>query len=306
MGFKGKSIISIADLKKDEILEMLDAAESIDKNRAAYASAARGKLLATLFFEPSTRTRLSFEASMLRLGGQVVGFGDPSMTSVKKGETLADSVRVISGYADAIVIRHPHEGAARLAAESVSIPVINAGDGANQHPTQTLLDLYTIRKRKKDFSKVHIGFLGDLKYGRTVHSLAHALSYFGAKMSFVSPETLRIPSALLEELRKKGVSCSEHTELKEALGSVDVLYCTRIQRERILDAYEYAKTKQQYVINSSLVSGMKKDAIILHPLPRVDELNQEVDKLPQAVYFEQADNGIPVRMAILAKVLGVF
>ncbi|RMF07034.1 aspartate carbamoyltransferase [Candidatus Woesearchaeota archaeon] len=302
MSFKGRDVISIRDFNKQEILHVLRTAEKMEKNRKPLL---KGKILATLFFEPSTRTRLSFESAMHRLGGRVIGFADPSVSSTAKGESLPDSIKIVEGYADVIVIRHPLEGAARVAAEAASVPVINGGDGANQHPTQTFLDLYTIKKTKGKLSGLKVGFLGDLKYGRTVHSLAHALSYFGVEMYFISPESLRMPDDDLYELKQKGVKYHEVKDLKKVIGKLDVLYATRIQKERFPDPLEYKKVKDAYILDRSLLKGVKKDLKILHPLPRVNEINYNIDDTPHAAYFGQARNGVPVRQALLALVLGV-
>ncbi|MBN1156477.1 aspartate carbamoyltransferase [Candidatus Woesearchaeota archaeon] len=302
MDFKGRDIISIRDFKKDEILYVLRMAKGMEEKKLP--ELLKGKVLATLFFEPSTRTRLSFESAMSKLGGKVIGFADTSITSISKGESLSDTIRIVEGYSDAIVMRHPVEGAARLAAEAASIPIINGGDGSNQHPTQTFLDLYTILKTKKTLNNLHIGFLGDLKYGRTVHSLVDAMSHFNARMYFISPESLRMPEDLLEELKAKGIKFVEETDLLKVSGSLDVLYNTRIQKERFPDELEYKKVKGAYRLDKGFLSHIKPDLKILHPLPRVDELSPELDSTPNAVYFEQAKNGIPVREALLALVLG--
>lgn len=303
ISFKGRDIISMKDFSKEEIMHVLKTARKMEKD--GHSKLLSGKVMASLFFEPSTRTRLSFESSMSRLGGKVVGFADQGVSSSSKGESLGDSIRVVEGYSDVIVIRHPLEGAARLAAESSSIPVINAGDGSNQHPTQTFLDLYTILKSKKTLEGLTVGFIGDLKYGRTVHSLAHALSHFGVEMYFISPESLRMPDDDLKDLKEAGATFHEEENLKKLIGRLDVLYATRIQRERFPDQLEYEKVKNSYVIGNSILKDAKKDMIILHPLPRVNEIKEEVDATPHAMYFEQARNGIPVRQALLALTLGV-
>jgi aspartate carbamoyltransferase catalytic subunit len=264
----------------------------------------KGKVMASLFFEPSTRTRLSFESAMTRLGGQVIGFSEPGNTSLKKGETLWDTIKMVEKYADVIVMRHPVEGAARLASEATCIPVINGGDGANQHPTQTLLDLYTIQKEKGRIDGLNIGFLGDLKYGRTVHSLAIALSHFRTNLYFIAPEALKMPDSYLEELDRKGVKYYEESDLLKYIGKLDVLYVTRIQKERFPDPLEYKKYAGIYKLDKSLIPHAKKSLRIMHPLPRVDEISPELDDTPHALYFEQAGNGIPVRQALLSLVLG--
>lgn len=300
MEFKGRDIISIRDFSKEELLYMLESTKKITDNH----SLLKDKVLATLFFEPSTRTRLSFESAMNRLGGKVIGFSDPSISSVSKGETLHDTIKIIEGYSDVIVIRHPIEGAARLAAESASIPVINAGDGANQHPTQTMLDLYTIEKTKGTLDKLNIGFLGDLKYGRTVHSLAYAMSYFKTKMFFISPKQLKMPEDHLEELKERNIEFIEEEDLLKVSKELDVLYATRIQKERFPDPVEYEKLKGVYKLNKSLLQHIKPDLKIMHPLPRVDEIHPNLDKTKNAIYFEQAHNGVIIRKALLALLLG--
>ncbi len=302
--FKGRDIVSIKELSKEEMdiifevaREMLPIARGERKSDLL-----NGKILATLFFEPSTRTRLSFESAMHRLGGSVIGFSNPSATSISKGETLADTVRVMDSYSDVIVIRHPYEGSARLAAEFASNPVINAGDGAGQHPTQTLLDLFTIHQEFGDLEGLNVALIGDLKYGRTVHSLAYALSYLGANIYLVSPELLRMPSHIIRELKEKPV---ETDKIEDVIEDADVLYVTRIQKERFPDPTEYKKVAGSYRITSELLNKAKEKAIVMHPLPRVDEIEPEVDYTKHARYFQQAFNGVPVRMALLALVLGV-
>jgi aspartate carbamoyltransferase catalytic subunit len=302
MNFKGRDIISIRDFSKDELLYVLKIAKKMDKN--PFQNLLKGKILATLFFEPSTRTRLSFETSMNRLGGSVIGFAESGVSSVKKGETLWDTIKTVDQYADIIVQRHPIEGAARLAAESAEIPVINAGDGANQHPTQTLLDLYTIQKNKGKVEGLTIGFVGDLKYGRTVHSLAVALTHFKATMYFISPEALKMPQSYLDELDEKKIKYFETESLTNVAKNIDVLYVTRIQKERFPDPMEYEKYKNVYQLDKSTLKHCKKDVKIMHPLPRVGEINPDMDETPNAIYFQQAGNGIPVRKALLALVLG--
>lgn len=266
----------------------------------------KGKVLASLFFEPSTRTRLSFESAMKRLGGMVIGFAEPGVTSTAKGESLSDSVKIIEGYCDIIVLRHYLEGSAQLAADVVEIPVINAGDGANQHPTQTFLDLYTIQKTKGTLEGLTIGFLGDLKYGRTVHSLAYALAYFGAEMYFISPPSLRLPPDFLETLKDRKVKCYENESLMGISKRLDVIYCTRIQKERFADPIEYEKVRGIYRLSKTMLEefGIKDGLKVLHPLPRVDEMDDSLDATDFAVYFHQARNGVPIRKALLAAVLG--
>mgnify|MGYP001466657548 CR=1 FL=1 len=294
-------IISIRDLERPEIDCLLDKAALIQANQYN-ESALKGRILALLFFEPSTRTRMSFDAAMARLGGTSIGVDNVEASSMAKGETLADTIRVVSGYADAIVLRHPKEGAARLASEFSSVPVINAGDGAGQHPSQTLLDLYTIRQ-SMPLERIKIGLLGDLRYGRTAHSLAHALSQYGATLHTISPKGLELPSAIAEELAENGTEIIEHDDVSRVITGLDVLYVTRIQRERFPDSASYFKVASSYRITPDLLSGVKEHFIVLHPLPRLDEIDPRVDQLPHARYFEQSRNGIPVRMAMLQKVM---
>ncbi|AAL80723.1 aspartate carbamoyltransferase [Pyrococcus furiosus DSM 3638] len=307
MDWKGRDVISIRDFSKEDIEIVLSTAERLEKElkEKGQLEYARGKILATLFFEPSTRTRLSFESAMHRLGGAVIGFAEASTSSVKKGESLADTIKTVEQYSDVIVIRHPKEGAARLAAEVAEIPVINAGDGSNQHPTQTLLDLYTIRKEFGKIDGLKIGLLGDLKYGRTVHSLAEALAYYDVELYLISPELLRMPRHIVEELREKGVTVYETSDLMSVIGELDVLYVTRIQKERFPDEQEYLKVRGSYQVNLQVLSKAKETLKVMHPLPRVDEIHPEVDKTKHAIYFKQVFNGIPVRMALLGLVLGV-
>lgn len=294
-------IISIHDLERSEIDSILDEAATIQALQYN-DTALKGKILALLFFEPSTRTRMSFDAAMARLGGTSIGIDSVEASSMAKGETLADTVRVVSGYADAIVLRHPKEGAARLASEFSTVPVINAGDGAGQHPSQTLLDLYTIRQ-SMPLDDIQVGLLGDLRYGRTAHSLAHALSLYGVTLHTISPKGLELPSAILEELTRAGTQVVEHDDVSGIISSLDVLYVTRIQRERFPDSASYFQVASSYRITPELLSGVKQRLIVLHPLPRLDEIDPRVDLLPHARYFEQSRNGIPVRMAMLQKVM---
>jgi len=307
MEFEGRDIISIHDFSKEEILHILDVAK--DMVPAAQGKEVKkllsGKVMASLFFEPSTRTRLSFETAMKRLDGKTVGFADAKSTSAKKGETLADTIRMAEAYSDCVVIRHFNEGAARLSAKFSSKPILNAGDGAGQHPTQTLLDLFTIRDELGKIEGNHVILAGDLKYGRTVHSLTHALSVFGVNMTFVSPRGLEMPKEVLAEARSRGVEVEETRDLSEVIEEADVLYATRIQKERFPDAAEYMKVAGSYRIDLELLEKAKKNLIIMHPLPRVDEISPDVDATKHAVYFRQAFNGVPIRMALLALVLGV-
>lgn len=301
MTFKNRDIISINDFSKEDLLHILKAAKSMEKSRP---NLLKGKILATLFFEPSTRTRLSFIYAMESLGGKVLGFDDTKQSSLQKGESLWDTAKIVEKYSDIMVIRHPVEGSARLMAESSSKPVINAGDGANQHPTQTLLDLYTIQKVKGTLNNLNIGMVGDLKYGRTVHSLTNALSHFNPTFYFIAPEALQMPQNYLEELRQKNIKFVKEENLMKVSNKLDILYVTRIQKERFPDPVEYEKYKGYYKLDESLLKNIKNDLKIMHPLPRVDEINKKLDSTKHAVYFEQAANGIPVRKALLALALG--
>jgi aspartate carbamoyltransferase catalytic subunit len=302
--FRGRSVVSADDLTKEEVLALLDVARAFDPPASVRADAAlRDRILGTLFFEPSTRTRLSFESAMLRLGGSVVGFADANQSSSSKGESLSDTVRVVASYCDVIVIRHPKEGAARLAAQVAGIPVVNGGDGSNQHPTQTLLDLYTIRKATGRLEGLRVAFLGDLRYGRTVHSLARALCRFDAELSFVGPPTLRLPDELRETVRASGRPPRELDSLDD-LGAVDVLYVTRIQKERFPDALDYERVRNAYRIDRASVRRFGEGLKILHPLPRVTEVDPDLDAHPGALWFEQVRNGVSVRMTLLSLLLG--
>ena len=263
----------------------------------------KGKILATLFFEPSTRTRLSFEAAMLKLGGSTIGFAEAEIASVRKGENLADTIRTVENYADIIALRHPLEGAAKLAAEFSKVPILNAGSGAEEHPTQALMDLYTMQKEKGTIDGLKIALVGDLRYGRTVHSLAYALSLYDIELYLISPESLRMRHEVIRAIKDK-ISITQDTNLEKVIPQVDVLYVTRIQKERFPDPAEYAKVKGIYRIDLDTLKNAKKDMIILHPPPRVDEIAAEVDSKPQARYFQQVWNGIVVRMTLLALVLG--
>jgi aspartate carbamoyltransferase catalytic subunit len=302
-GYQG-SVISIRDFDREGIELVLSVAARMEAE--SHYGLLAGRILGTMFLEPSTRTRLSFAAAMLKLGGQVLDFGDPEHSSFKKGESLSDAIRIVAGYCDVIALRHPWEGAARLAAQISGRPTINAGDGANQHPTQTFLDLYTIRKVRGAIDGLTVGFVGDLKYGRTVHSLVTALARFECRQVFVAPPTLDMPQDLLHELDRAGVRYEESQDLRARLPELDILYCTRIQQERFADIVEYERVKGAYRINRALLeeAGVKPALRIMHPLPRVDELSPDLDDTPYAVYFEQARNGVPVRQALLAMVLG--
>ena len=303
MGFFGRDIISIRDFSKDEILRILDAAQVMQAGKEKYFGLLSGKVMASLFFEPSTRTRLSFDAAMQRLGGSVIGFQNPEMTSISKGETTEDTIRIIDGYCDLIVMRHPKDGSVKIAAELAEKPVINAGDGSNEHPTQTFMDLYTIRKEHGALENLNVGFVGDLKYGRTVHSLAYALSHFKPNITFISHKSLRMPEKYLKELDAKKINYVEEEDLTKASKDLDILYVTRIQKERFLNPEDYSQVKGGYQIDSSFLKFTKPSLKILHPLPRVDEINTGLDSANQSIYFKQAHNGIYVRMALLAMIL---
>lgn len=304
MNFSNRDVISVRDFTKEEILHILDVAKELEKNPKP--KLLDGKVLGTLFFEPSTRTRLSFTSAMMRLGGSVLGFDSEVNTSTKKGETVFDTIKMVEGYADVIVMRHYLEGAARLAAEASKVPILNAGDGSNQHPTQTLLDLYTIRKSIGKLDNLKIGFVGDLKYGRTVHSLAKALTHFKTEMYFVSPQELKMPKGILEDFDKKKIKYHEVEDLFEVVKEFDFLYMTRIQKERFADPIEYEKVKDAYKISKkNLLPFCKPEMKIMHPLPRVNEIHPNLDDTPNAIYFEQAHNGLPVRQALLGLTLGV-
>lgn len=300
--FKHRDIISLRDFTKAELLSVLKVAKQLKQKPAP--ALLSGSILGSCFFEPSTRTRLSFEVAMQRLGGRVVGFADPAVTSTKKGETLHDTIKIIGQYTDVIVIRHSLEGAARRAAEATDIPVINAGDGSNQHPTQTLLDLFTIQETQRRLEGLNIAAVGDLKYGRTVHSLAQALTHFGARLYCVAPESLQMPEYILDELKVARLKFSLHRSLEEVLPKIDVLYLTRIQQERFADPADYAKVKNAFTITAQNLTRAKPNLKILHPLPRVNELHASVDTTPYAAYFAQAKNGLYVRQAVLGLVLG--
>jgi aspartate carbamoyltransferase catalytic subunit len=304
---KGRHLIEPGDLSLEEMEGLFVLAEKIETEESYLREACRGKLLAALFFEPSTRTRLSFEAAMMRLGGSCLGFAEPSSSSAVKGESLADTIRVVSLYADAIVMRNPKEGAALLASRYSAVPVINAGDGGHHHPTQTLTDLLTIRRLHHSIAGLNVGFCGDLKFGRTVHSLAKALSrYPEMRMVFISPEELRIPDYISSGvLGKAGVPYTETGSLEKVISGLDVLYMTRVQRERFFNEEDYIRLKDSYILDTEKMSLAKKDLIVLHPLPRVNEIAVEVDNDPRAAYFKQARYGMFVRMALLASVLGV-
>jgi aspartate carbamoyltransferase catalytic subunit len=299
---KGRSIVSIRDFPKADIQAIVNKALEVKTGK--WAGALDGKVLATLFFEPSTRTRLSFEGAMVSMGGRVIGFADPNVSSAKKGESLADTIRTVTGYCDVIVMRHNIEGAARLASQVASVPVINAGDGANQHPTQTFLDLVTIQEEFGQLEGLKVGMLGDLKYGRTVHSLSVALSLFGTQFSFISPESLRMPDYTVEQLKTAGATFEEIGDINQLKGPLDVLYVTRIQKERFADFQEYERVAGVYRIGPDSLKVLGEKVRVMHPLPRVDEIIEDLDATPNAIYFRQAHNGIPTRQALLGLVTG--
>ncbi|MDP4221703.1 MAG: aspartate carbamoyltransferase [Bacteroidota bacterium] len=300
---KNRSLVSIDDLSTDEVLKILDLAAEFEKKPVQ--KLLEGKVIATLFFEPSTRTRLSFESAINRLGGKIVGFSDASSSSVSKGETLHDTIKMVSSYADLIVMRHPIEGSARYASEVASVPVINAGDGANQHPTQTLLDLYSIRKTQRTLDNLNIFMVGDLKYGRTVHSLMMAMSRWNTTFNFISPEELKMPEEFKLYLENLGLKYYEHLDFTDIISRADIIYMTRVQKERFSDPIEYEKVKNVYVLKNSMLKNTKPNMRILHPLPRVNEIHTDVDANPKAYYFEQALNGVYTRQAILCSLLGI-
>jgi aspartate carbamoyltransferase catalytic subunit len=298
---RGDHLITATQLSREDIEAVLDRATAFDEGRVAGSQ--EGTVLALCFFEPSTRTKMSFETAMKRLGGETVDMGSVESSSISKGESLADTMRVIEGYADAIVLRHPSEGSAKMASEFVDVPIINAGDGAGQHPSQTLLDLYTMRENV-GLDDVTVGIMGDLKYGRTVHSLASALTNFDVRQHFVSPESLRLPANVRYDLHEAGGDVREHTDVEEVLPELDVLYVTRIQRERFPDENEYRAVAGEYRIDAEMLEAANDDLVVMHPLPRVDEIAPDVDETPHARYFRQAHNGVPVRMALLDLMLG--
>ena len=299
---KSRNLIQPEDFSVREIDEILNLAEEIMKNPSAYSRVCEGKLMATLFYEPSTRTRLSFEAAMKRLGGEIIGFSEPNSSSVSKGESLADTMRVVSGYVDVIVMRHPIAGAAEEAINYTSVPFINAGDGGNQHPTQTLTDLLTIKSLKGTLNNHTIGLCGDLKYGRTVHSLVKAMiRYENNKFVFISPEELKMPNYIKEKIK----SYYETTKLDESLNKLDLLYMTRVQQERFADKEEYERLKDTYILDKEKMEHANKKMLVMHPLPRVNEISTDIDSDKRAVYFKQATYGMYVRMALIMKLLGV-
>ena len=297
-----KSLISIRDFTKEEILHVLETAKEFEQNKEQ--KFLEGKVIASLFFEPSTRTRLSFETAINRLGAKVIGFSDATNTSQSKGETLKDTIKMVSNYVDMIVMRHPLEGSSRYASEVADVPVVNAGDGANQHPSQTLLDLYSILQTQGTLEGLTINMVGDLKYGRTTHSLIQAMSHFNPKFIFTSPDELKMPKEYKGFLDRRNIEYIETDSLDAHLNECDILYMTRVQQERFTDPMEYERVKDVYTLNASMLGNVRDNMKILHPLPRVTEIDQDVDDTPYAYYFKQAENGLYVRMAIISYLLG--
>ena len=297
-----KSLISIRDFTKEEILHVLATAKEFEQNKEQ--KFLEGKVIASLFFEPSTRTRLSFETAINRLGAKVIGFSDATNTSQSKGETLKDTIKMVSNYVDMIVMRHPLEGSSRYASEVADVPVVNAGDGANQHPSQTLLDLYSILQTQGTLEGLTINMVGDLKYGRTTHSLIQAMSHFNPKFIFTSPDELKMPKEYKGFLDRRNIEYIETDSLDAHLNECDILYMTRVQQERFTDPMEYERVKDVYTLNASMLGNVRDNMKILHPLPRVTEIDQDVDETPYAYYFKQAENGLYVRMAIISYLLG--
>ncbi|MGL4807051.1 MAG: aspartate carbamoyltransferase [Bacteroidales bacterium] len=299
-----RDLVSITDFSKEEILALLEKAKKFEEN--PNQRLLEGKVVATLFFEPSTRTRLSFETAVNRLGGRIIGFSDASSTSTSKGETLKDTIKMVSNYADLVIMRHHLEGAARYAAEVANVPVVNAGDGANQHPSQTLLDLYSIYKTQGTLENLTITMVGDLKYGRTVHSLLMAMSHFKPTFNFIAPDELRMPEEYKTFCRENNIPFNEYTDFTEdVINQSDILYMTRVQRERFTDLMEYEKVKNVYTLHKAMLDNSKDNLRVLHPLPRVNEIDMDVDDSPKAYYFEQALNGVYARQAIICTVLGL-
>ncbi len=298
---KNRSLISITDYTKEEYIKILDLAEKFEKQPVQ--KIADGKVVATLFFEPSTRTRLSFESAANKLGARIIGFSEATNSAIAKGESLSDTIRTVANYSDLIVMRHPIEGSARYASEVSKVPVINAGDGANQHPTQCLLDLYTIRQTQGTLDNLHIALVGDLKYGRTVHSLVEAMCKFNATFHLVSPDELKLPRAVKQHIKDHNLEYFQYNDMMEVMDKVDILYMTRIQRERFQDQLEYERVKNIFVLSNNMLENSKPNLRILHPLPRVNEISKDVDSNPKAYYFEQALNGVYVRQALIATIL---
>lgn len=300
-GFAGRDLVSMRDFQREELLAFLDEAEQYEGFSEPILA---GKVMGSLFFEPSTRTHLSFNSAMQRLGGSSIGFADAKVSSTAKGESLADTIRVVENYCDVVLIRHPREGAARLAAESTSLPVINAGDGTNQHPTQTLLDLYTIRQTRGRLDNLKIAFIGDLKYSRTVHSLIETLTHFDNELFLVSPTSLRTPPSFIDELDDRGTLYTEDEDFFSIASDVDVIYTTRIQQERFPDPIEYERVKNAYRIDRATIDKIGGNLTLMHPLPRLNEISTDLDDFEGSAYFEQARNGVTVRKAVLALLLG--
>ncbi|GAA0077689.1 aspartate carbamoyltransferase [Clostridium sp. CTA-5] len=304
---KGKHLIDPMDFTVEELNEVFELARQIISCPEKFSHVCDGKILATLFYEPSTRTRFSFEAAMMRLGGKILGFSEPNSSSVSKGETLSDTIKMVSIYTDIVAMRHPKEGSAKVASLYSNVPIINAGDGGHQHPTQTLTDLLTIKMLKKGLDNHTIGICGDLKFGRTVHSLIKAMSrYKGNKFVLISPQELKIPQYIREEiLKKNNIEFIEVERLEDVIEQLDILYMTRVQKERFFNEEEYLRLRDSYILNKEKMSGAKDNMIVMHPLPRVNEISYEIDNDKRAVYFKQAEYGMYVRMALIAKLLGV-
>jgi len=300
---KNRNLISISDYSKEEQIKILNLAEEFEKNPRQ--DLLKNHVIASLFFEPSTRTRLSFESAVSQLGGKIVGFTDAASSSVKKGESLKDTILTVSNYSDLIVMRHPLDGSSRFSSEVATVPVINAGDGANQHPTQCLLDLYSIRKTQGTLDNLNIMLVGDLKYGRTVHSLVEAMCQYNTTFHLVSPEELKLPSSVKRHIKNANLTYHQYTDMEEAMNKCDILYMTRIQRERFSDSMEYEKVKNSFVLENQMLANSKDNMKVLHPLPRVNEILEDVDNNPKAYYFQQALNGVYVRQALLAAILGL-
>lgn len=298
-----RSLISINDYDPDEICHILDIAEDFEKN--PHQNLLHGRIIASLFFEPSTRTRLSFETAIQLMGGNVIGFSSTAGTSVQKGESLKDTITMVASYADLVVMRNPIDGSARYASEVSKVPIINAGDGANQHPTQCLLDLYSIRKTQGTLENLEITLVGDLKYGRTVHSLVQAMCHFNAKFNLVSPVELKLPSSVKQYIKDANLKYEQFTELEDVIPHSDIIYMTRVQRERFPDPLEYEKVKNSYILKNAMLAKAKPNCRILHPLPRVNEIHTDVDANPMAYYFQQAQNGVYARQALIAAILGL-
>ncbi len=300
---KNRSLVSINDYSKEEIMQILEIAAEFEKE--PHQNLLNGRVIASLFFEPSTRTRLSFESAIQKMGGNVVGFSSAATSSVQKGESLKDTILTVCNYSDLIVMRHPVDGSARYASEVASVPIINAGDGANQHPTQCLLDLYSIKKTQGTLENLEVTFVGDLKYGRTVHSLVIALCQFNTKFHLVSPVELKLPSAVKRHIKEANLQYEQYTDFSEVIPKSDIIYMTRIQRERFPDPLEYEKVKNAYILDNSMLDNSRENCRVLHPLPRVNEISVDVDSNPKAYYFEQALNGVFVRQALIAAILGL-